>query len=135
MLRPFEGTATDMTFAKRLYLVAGIYGLIVLVPQFFMEAKTGQDFPPAVTHLEFYYGFVGVAVAWQVLFLILARDPVRYRLMMIPAILEKAAFGLAVVLLYLQHRVSTFLLCFGTVDLILGALFVVAYLKTGDRAE
>lgn len=123
-----------MNFAKRLYLIAGIYGLIVLVPQFFMEVKTGQDFPPAITHPEFYYGFVGVAVAWQVLFLILAKDPVRYRPMMIPAILEKASFGLAVVLLYLQHRVSTFLLCFGTVDLILGVLFVAAYAKTKARS-
>ena len=122
-----------MIFAKRLYLIAGIYGLIVLVPQYSMEAKTGQDFPPAVTHPEFYYGFVGVAVAWQVLFLILAKDPLRYRPMMIPAILEKAAFGLPVLVLYLQHRVSTFLLCFGTVDLILGVLFVVAYTQTKAR--
>ena len=124
-----------MIFAKRLYLIAGIYGLIVLVPQFFMETKTGQDFPPAITHREFYYGFVGLAVAWQVLFLILAKDPLRYRPMMIPAILEKAVFGLAVVALNVQHRVSTFLLCFGTVDLILGALFVVAYAKTGNNCE
>ena len=124
-----------MIFAKRLYLIAGIYGLIVLVPQFFIETKTGQDFPPAITHPEFYYGFVGVAVAWQVLFLILAKDPPRYRPMMIPATLEKVVFGLAVVALYLQHRVSTFLLCFGTVDLILGALFVTAYAETKDGSE
>ena len=119
-----------MTFAKRLYLIAGVYGLIVLVPQFFMETKTGQDFPPAITHPEFYYGFVGVCVAWQVLFLIRAKDPIRYRPMMIPAILEKASFGLAVVVLYLQHRVSRFMLCFAAVDLLLGALFAAAYVKT-----
>lgn len=122
-----------MAFARRLYLIAGIYGLIVLVPQFFTEAKTGRDFPPAITHPEFYYGFVGVAAAWQVLFLILARDPVRYRPMMIPAILEKAGFGFSVVILYVQQRVSAFLLCFGAVDLILGALFIIAYAKTRDR--
>ncbi|HSF24907.1 MAG TPA: hypothetical protein VLE20_11840 [Blastocatellia bacterium] len=124
-----------MAFARRLYLIAGIYGLIVLVPQYFMEAKTGRDFPPAITHPEFYYGFVGVAVAFQVLFLILAKDPVRYRPVMIPAILEKASWGIAVVVLYLQQRVSAFFLCFGTVDLILGVLFVVAYAKTRDRAS
>ena len=119
-----------MNFAKRLYLIAGIYGLVVLVPQFFNEAKTGRDFPPAITHPEFYYGFVGVAVAWQVLFLIVAKDPVRYRPMMIPAVLAKASFGLAVLVLYLQQRVSTLVLCLATVDLILGALFVAAYIKT-----
>ena|SRR6185436_10942964 len=119
-----------MIFAKRLFLIAGIYGLIVLVPQFFMETRTGQDYPPAITHPEFYYGFVSVSVAWQVLFLILAKDPQRYRPMMIAAILEKAGFGIAVPVLYLQHRVSAFMLIFSTVDLILGALFAVAYMKT-----
>ena len=34
-----------MKFAKLLYLVAGIYGLVVLMPQYFTEAKTGRDFP------------------------------------------------------------------------------------------
>ena len=66
-----------MVFARRVFGVAGIYGLLVLLPQYFTEAKTGADFPPPITHPEYYYGFVGVAVAWQVLFLILARDPHR----------------------------------------------------------
>ncbi|MEK6302520.1 MAG: hypothetical protein AABO41_17550 [Acidobacteriota bacterium] len=54
---------------------------------------------------------------------------------MIVAVLAKASFGLAVLLLYIQHRVSTFLMCFATIDLILGALFVVAYAKTADRSK
>ena len=99
-----------MTFAKRVFLIAGIYGLIVLLPMYFLEDKTGRDFPPPITHPEYYYGFVGVAVAWQVLFLILSRNPLRYRPMMIPAILEKAVFGIPAVVLYLQQRISTFTL-------------------------
>ena len=122
-----------MKFAGLVYRVAGIYGLIVLVPQFFLEAKTGRDFPPAITHPEFYYGFVGVAVAWQVLFLILSRDPVRYRAMMIPAFLEKAAFGVAVVILFLQGRISPVILGAGILDLIFGALFILAYAKTAAK--
>lgn len=133
-MEDFHLPQVEMTFAKRVFMIAGIFGLIVLVPQFFMEAKTGRDYPPAITHPEFYYGFVGAAVAWQVVYLILAKDPVRYRLMMIPAILAKASFGLAVVILYFQERAPTLLLCFATVDLILGALFVVAYAKTTDRS-
>jgi hypothetical protein len=119
-----------MRFAKRLFLVAGIYGVLVLAPQYFLEAKTGRDFPPPITHPEYYYGFIGVALAWQVLFLIIARDPVRYRAMMIAAVLEKATFGVASIILFLQERVSPIMLGFGIVDLILGALFVIAYLKT-----
>ena len=118
-----------MRFARRLFLIAGIYGLLALLPQYFLEAKNGRDFPPAITHPEYYYGFIGVAVAWQVLFLVVARDPVRYRAMMIPSILEKASFGIAVVVLFLQHRASSFLLGFGIVDLIWGLLFAVAYAR------
>jgi hypothetical protein len=58
-----------MKFARRLFLIAGIYGVLVLAPQYFLEAKTGRDFPPPITHLEHYYGFIGVALAWQVFFL------------------------------------------------------------------
>ena len=124
-----------MMFARRLYLIAGIYGLIVLVPQYFMEQRIGQDTPPAITHPEFFYGFVGTAVVFQVVFLILARDPLRYRSMMIPSVLEKAAFGIPVLLLFLQGRTSSMTLGFGTIDLILGALFVIAYLRTGRVAS
>jgi hypothetical protein len=122
-----------MKFAKYVFLIAGIYGFLVIAPQYFLEAKTGIDYPPAITHPEFYYGFVGVVLAWQVLFLIVAQDPVRYRLMMIPAVLEKFSFGIAVVVLYLQKRVPTFLVGFAVIDLIFGALFIAAYLKTAEK--
>src|SRR5215218_9239644 len=108
-----------MKFAKRVFLIAGIWGLLVLLPMYFLEAKNGRDFPPPITHPEYYYGFVGVAVAWQVLFLILSRNPIRYRPMMIPAILEKAVFGIPAVVLYLQQRISTFTLAAGLVDSLL----------------
>jgi hypothetical protein len=122
-----------MKFAKRLFLIAGLYGLVALLPQYFLEAKTGRDFPPPITHPEYYYGFIGVALAWQALFLILAQDPVRYRAMMIPAVLEKATFGVAAVILFLLGRVSPVMLGFGIVDLIFGVLFVVAYVKTDQH--
>ena len=47
-----------MKLASRVFRFAGIYGLIVLVPQYFTEVKLGVDYPPAITHPEFYYGFL-----------------------------------------------------------------------------
>ena len=120
-----------MRFAKIVYTVAGVYGLLVLLPQYFLEEKTGRDFPPPVTHPEYYYGFIGVALAWQVLFLLLARDPLRYRAMMLPSILEKASFGIAVIVLFILNRVGPVMLGAGIIDLLLGALFAVAYAKSG----
>ena len=135
ILRHNEPKEKAVKFAKRVFLIAGVYGLIVLLPMYLLEEKTGRDFPPPITHPEFYYGFIGVAVAWQVLFLILSRNPIRYRPMMIPAILEKAVFGIPAVILFLQHRISTFTLAAGLVDSLLGVLFVLAYLKTAGLSE
>jgi hypothetical protein len=123
----------DVRFQRTLFFVAGIYGIVVLLPQYFLEAKTGRDYPPPITHPEFYYGFIGVALAWQILFLLLARDPVRYRAIMIPAILEKAGFGIAVLILYSQQRVSPVMLGAAIIDLTFGALFALAYMKTAAR--
>lgn len=124
-----------MRFARRAFLWAGVYGLAVLLPQYLLEGKTGRDFPPAINHPEYYYGFLGVAVAWQVAFLFISRDPLRHRPLMIPAVLEKAGFGIAAVVLYLQGRIPTLLLAFGGLDLLLGAAFLLAYLKTGGGAR
>jgi hypothetical protein len=116
-----------MRFARWVFRLAGLYGLIVLLPQYVMEERVGRDDPPAITHPEYFYGFVGVAVAWQVAFLVIARDPLRYRPLMVPAILEKAAFGIAVPVLFGLGRVSAAVLGFGLIDLLWGLLFVVAY--------
>ena len=121
-----------MRFAKIVFSVAGIYGLIVLLPQYFFEERTGHDYPPPITHPEYYYGFIGLAVVWQIVFLILSRDPVRYRPLMIPSVLEKAVFAIPAVILWLQHRIPSLIFGFAMVDAFLGVLFVIAYLKTND---
>jgi hypothetical protein len=121
---------SNVTFAKRVFLVAGTIGLLTLVPQYFMEGRIGRDFPPAITHPEHFYGFIGVGTVWQVLFLIIASDPVRLRPAMLAAVLEKLSFGVPVIVLYLQGRVPALLLGFGLFDLFLGVLFVVSYRRT-----
>src|SRR5258706_12035314 len=88
-----------MKFARYTFLIAGIYGLLVLAPIYFSEEKVGIDYPPAITHPEYLYGFAGVAIAFQIVFLIIAKDPVKYRLMILPSIIEKFSFGIAVVIL------------------------------------
>lgn len=45
-----------MKFAKYVFIAAAAYGFLVTLPQFFMETRTGIDYPPPVTHPEFYYG-------------------------------------------------------------------------------
>ncbi len=119
-----------MKFAKIIFYVAGIYGLIALFPQYFMEAKNGRDFPPPITHPEYYYGFIGIALAFQILFLIIARNPLQYRAAMIPSVIEKFSFGIAAIILFLQNRLAIPLFAAGLIDLMFGSLFIAAFLKT-----
>jgi hypothetical protein len=124
-----------MKFAKIVFRIAGIWGLFVLTPLYFMFDLIGRNDPPPITHPGFFYGFVGVALAWQIVFMFIATDPVRYRPLMIPSVLEKVSWGAAVIVLVLQQRMHKSDLVFVVTDLILGLLFVIAYFKTPVLAD
>jgi hypothetical protein len=118
-----------MRFARWVFLLAGVSGVLLVVPPYFLERQTGEDYPPPITHPEYYYGFFGVTLAWQFLFLVIASDPVRYRTAMLPAMLEKASFVVAVALLYAGGRVAGVWLGLATMDAIWFVLFAIAYLR------
>ena len=132
-----------MLFAQRVFHIAGIYGLAVLLPQFliellppeFVKQQLGEADVPGAVHPEHFYGFIGVAAAWQVAFLIIARDPARYRLIMIPGILEQLSFGIAGLALFAAGRLTVTTTFFGVIDLVWAALFFVAFRKVGREAR
>jgi len=124
-----------MRWIRRIFLFAGIYGLAVIVPQYFMEYRIGIDYPPPINHAEYFYGFIGVALAWQVGFLIISSDPARFRPLILAALVEKFSFPGAIAVLYAQQRVPTIVCVFAAIDLILGILFSVAFVKLGRPAN
>jgi hypothetical protein len=121
-------------FARVVFLIAGIWGLLVLTPLYFIFDLIGRKDPPPITHPAFYYGFVGAGLAWQIAFLLIAKYPVRLRYVMIPAVLEKFSYGIAMLVLYSQARVHGSDMLFAVVDLLLGVLFIVAFLITRDES-
>lgn len=122
-----------MKFARYTFFAAGVYGLLAVVPMYFLEEKTGLDLPPAITHPEYYYGFVGVTLAWQIVFLMIGADPRRYRPIMLPAaLIEKFAFVIAAAALYRQNRIPEMMAAAAAIDLIWGILFLVAFWKTSE---
>lgn len=121
-----------MKFAKIVFWVASIWGILVLTPLYFMFDLIGRQDPPPITHPAFYYGFVGTALVWQFAFIVIARDPVRFRMMMIPAVLEKFAYCATLFVLFAQHRLHASDLVFGGVDTLLGILFLIAFFRTAD---
>ena len=122
-----------MRFAKILFWIAGIWGFLVLTPLYFIFDMIGRNDPPAITHPGFFYGFVGAALTWQIVFFLIATDPSRYRPFIVASVLEKLSYGAAVVLLVLQGRMHKSDLVFGGTDLLLGVLFAIAYFKTPPR--
>ena len=119
------------TFARRVFFWSAIYGILVLLPQYFLEERLGRDFPPPMNHPEHFYGFIGVALAWQAAFLVIARDPVRFRPIMLAGALEKFAFAIATFVLIGQGRAPGSLGFFAGIDAVLGILFLVAFARCG----
>jgi hypothetical protein len=120
-----------MKFARITFWIAGIWGVLVLAPLYFMFNLIGRQDPPPITHPGFYYGFVSVGLAFQIAFIFIARDPIPLRPMMIPSMIEKFGAGTSFVVLYLQHRLTPGDLALGCIDLLFGTLFVAAFFKTG----
>jgi hypothetical protein len=122
-----------MKFARVVYLIAAAYGIVVLLPLYFAIGEIGRSAPPAINHPEFYYGFVGLAVLWQLVFLLIAKDPVRYRPIMPIAILEKFIYTVPVMILYIQGRAARTILETALADPVFGLLFIAAYWRTAKR--
>jgi hypothetical protein len=117
-------------FARRVFTGAGIYGIVCIVPMYGLERHLGELYPPPITHPEFFYGFAGVTLAWQLAFLVVGRDPVRHRALMLPAIVEKLGWGIAVSVLVARGRTAPAMLPPAFIDLALAVLFALSFVRT-----
>ena len=105
-----------------MFRIAAIYGVLVLTPMYFL--------PPPIKRADAYYGFIGCALIFQWLFWIIGGDPVRYRVLMLPAVAEKLVYAVPALALVVQGRAPTIVVPFAVLDLLLGAGFLVARSKT-----
>jgi hypothetical protein len=119
-----------MKFARVVFTVAGVWGIVVLTPLYFLVDLTGRHYAAPTAYPQFFYGFLSVTLAWQIAFLAIGSNPSKYRLLMIPSILEKAGFVVTTVVLYGQARLSAVDASAAVPDALLGILFVVAFART-----
>lgn len=124
-----------MRFAKWVFLLAGISGVIIVTPHYFLEEHFGRDHPPPINHPEFFYGFFGVTLSWQFLFLVIGSDPVRFRRAMLPSMLEKASFAIAIPVLFALEKIDATWLPAAAFDAMWLLLFVIAFLLTPKEAN
>jgi hypothetical protein len=118
---------TSTPFPRRVFFWGGVWGLAVLLPQFFLEAKMGELFPPPTNHPEQYYGFLAVTVAWQLVYLAISRDVVRFRPLMPLGAACKLLFVATLAALWAAGRLSATALAGATPDVVLALLFLAAW--------
>ena len=121
-----------MTFARIVFVVAGIWGIVVLTPFYWLVDLTGRRYDPPTASPQFFYGFFAVALAWQLAFLVIGWNPVRFRPFMIPAIVEKFGYVGTLAVLYWQQRVAWIDAQAAIPDGLLGLLFILAFVRTRD---
>ena len=119
-----------MRLARTIFLLAGIWGIVVLTPLYWLIDMTGRRYDPPMTYPQFFYGFFAVALAWQIAFLVIGSSPTRFRTLMIPAALEKFGYVATLAVLYGQGRIAPVDTLAAVPDGLLGLLFVLAFVKT-----
>lgn len=124
-----------MKTVRTIYNVAGIYGIAMTFPMFFLEEYLGTAYPPPMNHSEYFYAFAGVTLVFQFLFFFIARDPVRYKNLMILTVFEKLSLMPAVFILLPGGRFPANLILPVGIDLVLGALFVYSWFRTGREVR
>lgn len=122
-----------MTFARWTFAIAATWGFLILGALYFNQANPALVPPPLPNHPDFYFGFLAVGLAWQAAFVILAIDPVKYRLFMIPAVLEKLGYVSTLLALFLRRELVPQMLGAALLDGTFGLLFLIAYFKTAPR--
>ena len=64
-----------MRFARIVFTVAGVWGIAVLMPLYFLVDVTGRRYAVPADYPGFFYGFLSVALAWQIAFLAIGSNP------------------------------------------------------------
>jgi hypothetical protein len=129
--------AIIMQSVRLIFICAGIWGIAVLTPLYWLFDLTGRPYNPPTEYPHFFYGFLSVAMAWQIAFLLIGSNPSRFRPMMIPSILEKLGHVGGVAVLYWNERINATAALAAVPDLLLAILFIVAFarMRTLDRSD
>ena len=123
-----------MRFAKFVFIGAGLWGFLVLAPFIWLHDISGRAYPPPTEYPHFFWGFFAITTAWQLAFLIIARDPQRFRPIIPAAILEKLVYVVACVVLLAGGRIPPIVALGGAGDFILGTLFTISYFRLKNDA-
>ena len=97
--------------------------------------RDGAPHTPPIEYPHFIYGFFAITMAWQFAFLVIGSNPIRFRPLMVPSMFEKFSYVVTLVVCITRRGSPLPIFRRAIPDLILGILFVVAFVKTLARAD
>jgi hypothetical protein len=106
----------------------------MLTPMFFLESQMAAMGGP-ITRPENYYGFIGVAWAWQWVYLLIGRDRVRYRPIMPIGAMGKLIFVVITFGLAAAGRTPWNVALITASDLVIAILFLIAWRMTPNMPQ
>lgn len=124
-----------MRFARFVFVIAGLWGIAVLTPFYWLVDITGRHYHAPTDYSQFFWGFFSITLTWQIAFLLIGSNPARFRPLMPVAVLEKLGFILTVVSLYTRGRITAVDATAAIPDAVLGALFVAAFAATSSKTR
>ena len=116
-----------MKYAKLVFLIGGIYGLLALIPLYFIE----NQIAPGLNYPEYYYGFIGINIVWQISYIYIATNPSKFRPIILFAFLVKILGVISISWLILTKRTETWWYGIIISDLVFAVLFLTAFIRTG----
>ncbi|MWV27793.1 hypothetical protein [Aurantiacibacter rhizosphaerae] len=113
-------------FARRVYIIAAIYGFLAVPALYF----TGAPDP----HRLLYFAFAGIALVFQGVFLVIARDPLKHAAFVPLTVFEKISFGIPALAFWSEGQAGDDMALGGAVDLLFAGLFLIVWLKLRKAA-
>src|SRR5215813_6586786 len=103
-----------MKFARMVFAIGAGFGVVATLRLYFVQG----------TYL--FYGLIAAVAAWQVVCFMISWDPLRFRPLMIPAVLEKLLWTITLATFYLHGELKTGEFAGGVLPHgLLGLLFVL----------
>jgi hypothetical protein len=124
-----------ITFEKAVFYGAGIWGLLIVTPLYFLTGPIAVQHPSLLTDPQFFYSFLAVTLPWQLAFLVIGSNPARHRLLMIPAICEKFGYVTTITILWVAGRAPGGDAWTAVPDGMIGLLFVAAFSRLSRRVD
>jgi hypothetical protein len=124
-----------MKFAKVVFIAGGVWGIAALVPFYWLVDISGRRYAAPMDYPHFFWGFFSVALAWQLAFLLIGSNPVRFRPLMVPAIVEKFGFIGTLAVLFGRGRIPSADAAAAIPDAVVGLLFVAAFAATSSKGH